>query len=218
MYRFTNISFERLLPEFGITDLSTASNDVLVRICEKVGITPVWESKDSKLTGNLLRLKTIELIEKSKSYDIYMDEGFFEERHRQSADENKIKDSLKEHSSGRQTFQLFQRLKIGFSELKPGTSIDLDVTKRWVEDIAMKHPMFTQGDVKVEDLNEAVPVTIEPEVVTPVEVKEERRIALEDTSYKNLQKEYTDRVGKKAVGVSRVDIITKLKELDGHKQ
>lgn len=151
MYRVENVSFEKILKEHNLTSLGNATNDALVRICYSIGISPMWviAKETGQATGVLKRLETVDAIRRAKTFDIYMDESYWDEEQRQIANDNMVREAIATHEYGRQTFDLYEQLGWGFSNLTPGRSMELNVPERWIEDVLMKFPAVRVGDIKV---------------------------------------------------------------------
>lgn len=198
MFRVTNKSFEGVITK----RLSEMDSDELLDACEKLGATVAWRI-DPKTRRRLSidRLTTTKNLTLQYTFSVYMGDSYWTERQIQRSEEDGVMELLKKHTRGDETFQLMADFGVGFHKLEPGESVDVDFTRRWVEDELMKLPM--SKFLKVEDL----------EKDEEVEQKETDLKGYDKMSWQDLMKEGKER-GVFEAGMKKEELLLALLESD----
>lgn len=198
MYRITNRAFEPIYEKYSVRDIFELTAEQLDEVCntDPFRMGPVLKRNERKQIVGIDRLATATVLEQNFTFSEYMGELFWEQRHRDIANDIEILEQLKTHQSGTETFELMARYKFGISKLKPKQSAEVDWTPRWVREVWKNKPM--SKFCKLEDLEPVKPYPFgdkkEEEKEEEVEEKEEKTdiddmYDLSDLPYMDLMKE-----------------------------
>lgn len=146
-----NISLDKILEEYGVKRIEQLDDEQLISLCKKLNVSEVWiMSKEQEVNQRrregLDRVKVVENILRSNTYDDYMGSMNWGIEHDKLDAKYKIRESLRTHMEGDETFKLFESMKMGFYRLKPGEERELDVTKDWIEDNFLNSALATYGE------------------------------------------------------------------------
>lgn len=108
------------------------------------------DNQGRKIRGDLDRIATIKALESAHSFSDYMSKEYWRGEHIQLAEDSQLAHKVEESDTGKDTFELFADVGLGFHNLKPGQSIELNITRSWVHEYLKKKPVYKQ--LKIENL------------------------------------------------------------------
>lgn len=177
MYHIRNQAFDEILKKYGAPDLYALSAERLEEIVSDgpFRTAPILRKNEKGQTLGIDRMATAEKLESEYTFSEYMGELFWEERHREIAQEVNILEQLTGHAHGDETFELMARYRIGVFKLKPGQEADVDWTPRWVREVYTQKPIsrYCKLTEIVDETAESTPEVEEVEESTEESVAEE---------------------------------------------
>jgi len=117
-----------------VSNLSQINEDDLFnKVCENFHISPVTiiDPGTMKVTGRS-KFKTIGKIIDNLSASFYMGREYWDTKHHEIAKDRELDRDLSNATTGEETVRLFQDLKWGVWKLKPGESVELDLSNQFV--------------------------------------------------------------------------------------
>lgn len=159
MYRIKNISLDKILKSTGLTNLEDVTEDQLTDLIidNKDLTTPlIYFQERDRLTGAFKRgdidmMATIKLLKQSLTFSTYMDTSYWQKSHQDKAEKMKLLEKLSGAQSGNTVFEILSDAGLGFYDLRPGESVSVDVTTRWVKDVLKHQPMAKYLEIVNED-------------------------------------------------------------------
>lgn len=151
MYLVRNKSLDTVYETLKTHDLYSLSDEQFEEACRILKIKPVYKTKtvgSSSRRIGLNKSETIKLIESMHSYDMYINQSYWTDEQLQIDEDLDLIGQMKNHISGRETFELMSRVKLGFSNLKPNQTQELDATMDWLQDEFGVHPLSKFIEVK----------------------------------------------------------------------
>lgn len=154
MYIARNKSLDEVFKVVGKKNLYDFNVDELEKACELLKTYPVWNTV--KRNGferrvDINKPQTIDFIEKTFIYSIYMDQAYWNEALLEASEDMNILDSVKGHTNGNQTFEIYANNRIGIYRLKPNETAEVRWTKEWLKEVFGPHPISKFVEVKDED-------------------------------------------------------------------
>lgn len=163
MFRVRNTALDKIFANYGITSLDELSDDQMLEVCADLQVNPSVRLNNKKRFEKLERRNwikkigkdrvtvsgTIERIEAALSITFYMDDSYWTEKHRQVAEDRNFYERLDTSKSGTEIFDFYEELGIGVKNLKPAASADLDLTKRFINEVIL-NPEFHYKNLSME--------------------------------------------------------------------
>jgi hypothetical protein len=139
MYTIRNKGLDNIKKDYSIEKLEELDADTLYTVAterKEFRVIPAQKIKNGNPAG-LDRFATIDRIIDSLSVHVsaYLPVDYWEERHHEVNEESELLRMIKRHGLGEETFRLFARHNMGFYRLKPDEEIQLDVPKRWIQQL-----------------------------------------------------------------------------------
>lgn len=151
MYKVRNTSLDKTLEKYGVKKVYELTKEQLSEVCYD-GIQIPGESKKRTFQpkslskengGGIDRFGTAQIIESDLTVSLYMSDVYWEQRHFDIATEIGFEDILKGHETGDQTMEVFAQFGMGFYNLRPGMEVEVDLTKRFIDEVLNVHPVHT---------------------------------------------------------------------------
>lgn len=174
--RITNISLDWVYEQYKVRDLRSLDEDDLLEVCQndKIRVNPVFRFKNNRVVGFDHRA-TIKAILSAFTFSEYVSSDYWSAKTRKDMKKMRFMADMQEHSTGRETFQQYAFYGLGFADLTPGSSVELEVPRRWVEDVLVGTPENPKGMARyltVEDLDERKEfVKVSEQVDLPAEAR-----------------------------------------------
>lgn len=213
MYRFKNISLEPVFAKYDTRDFNTLSDNTLIELCTELNIIPefmidvvntpgaadgyTFVTSVTQM-GNFDKYATVRKIMKTFTYNVFVEQTYWRPSDVEKANKFRLAKRLKEIQSNKhnELYQLFQDIGLGFAELKPGMSIELDCPPRWVNEYFLKSPMhrmFSMENrilIQVEDLDAQVDLSAKSEELMKATQQKEEALILAEAQAR--EKKLTD--------------------------
>lgn len=206
-YKVSNISLKHIYERYKIKTMSVLSDDDLSTICEELHCLPVLKKiKINNASRSVIdKQRTVATIVKHNTFSFYVPLEFIDEKKRLELQQSGFYEIINSVSRGPETYEAFSQEGIG-AILRPGENAEVEMPRKYLEEVFKKHPFFTLGKLEV--------VNIETdEAVTPIEVVKEENDELNLKAYGEI-KDIAKSLGiEKPHGKTRVALIEEIREL-----
>lgn len=153
MFTATNTVLNDVLAKYevSVTDLINLDAEKLRRFCEEVKVTPIYElDPRTKKPMKLDKRRTVKQILSDKSFSEYMGDTYWDEEIRVLAETYDVRKRLEAHTRGEDTFRTLAEIGVGFYQLGPGKSVEVNFTVRWLEEVWFTKPASKFVELKDE--------------------------------------------------------------------
>lgn len=145
MYKLFNNSLTKVLEKYKIAKLEDLNDAQLEYVCaEEIGFSPKFNYEDKngrKIKTTIDRFATIRFIRYNKADSDFMPEPYWSPEIREMLNAAKWNEKLADRDEipdGRAFYQFFQEFQIGYWELLPGQSIEVNFTENFMISIFLK--------------------------------------------------------------------------------
>jgi len=151
MYKIKNATFQDSFKKFNVTRLEQLSIEQLKEVASEVHEELVWSKDVNGRRVSIQRIDSINFLKDNYRFSDYMPESYWSDSQREMMNESDWTKGLNKAGNGKETYDFFQNLQLGISELRPGDSIEVDYTPAYVKEVFMEKPAIRTGLIEVYD-------------------------------------------------------------------
>jgi len=141
MYRIYNNALNIVLKPYNVAALDDLTDDNLTKLCEELRLATVPKKDPVRnIYYGMDKDQTLKKIEQYFAFSTYMGDGYWEARHVEKANSAEISPKLSKMRTGQEVFEIMARHKLGFYMLRPGNSVEVDWTDRYLTEVFLKAP------------------------------------------------------------------------------
>lgn len=161
MFKITNRVLEPYLDKLGAKSLNDLTDEQLIDLVDdnpNLNAQALFFEADKSKQGALRyrgifdRFGTIKRIRQANSFSDYMGIEYWTERQLTIAEDRRLLEELRANMRGDESLRLLAEMGLGFYNLEPGDTIELDITRGWVEKVLKKKPYAEY--LEITDLDE----------------------------------------------------------------
>ena len=153
MYKITNAAFKESFKKFNVTRLEQLSIDQLKEVAKEAHEELVWSKDTNGRRISIQRTDSINFLKDQYRLSDYMPESYWSDEQRNLLNESGWNKELQKAVDGKATYQFFQNFQLGYSELRPSESIEVDYTPAYMKEVFMELPAVRTGLIEIYDDN-----------------------------------------------------------------
>jgi len=132
MYTIKNVAFDKVYKKYGVKSLAQLTDAQLADACDMLHESAIWERDKQMRPIKIKRSKTISYLEDQFKFDDYQPWSYASAEQIALLEENEGREVTVKHETGEQTFRFYQDLALGFWDLKPGETREVDYTQSYM--------------------------------------------------------------------------------------